>query len=435
MSNNNTYIANVGRLSTDRFDFQKHVDGYSFKHNADDLNLNPSVTIDGYTTTNVQEAIERIAITVNPPVIQDASVSNKGIIKLANDLGGTADAPTVIGLRNFPVDTATPNTGDILTWDGLSWGPAAPGNAFIADGDLSGNNISQTVVSLTGASNIVDCIASDFAFNKNTITPRITQTTRTASGDAEDLTIQAQATTLLGSGDGGNVIIKGGTGSLSGQDGGVILQVSSSIVLQVAQPSGSEILALKDSVVTSTHMPSGTGDLVFYVGNANTNPSVDPVDGAILYASGGGLYIRESTGDNFKIGSTPNPNIWGDAGEQVYSKRVTAVSSIGSGIVAFSYLLPDNTSTKVDVIAIGKHQTLAETLQMNLSMGYVRHGGAPVAVGSLVTSDERATALAAIEPWVYPEIDVAGNYVIVNTGYSPTVALNWFFVIQLSFGD
>jgi hypothetical protein len=116
------YKPSIGRLVTDRFDFQKHVDGYNTKHNADKIVLNPPVTITG-TKTNVQDAIAALSLLISPPSIPDATTSTKGIVQLAGDINGTATSVSVIALRGYPVANLTPNLSDLFTWDGSAWTP------------------------------------------------------------------------------------------------------------------------------------------------------------------------------------------------------------------------------------------------------------------------------------------------------------------------
>lgn len=53
-----------------------------------------------------------------------------GITELTGDVtagpGNGSQAATVEGLQGNPVDAAAPAPGDVLTWDGASWAPAAP---------------------------------------------------------------------------------------------------------------------------------------------------------------------------------------------------------------------------------------------------------------------------------------------------------------------
>lgn len=59
------------------------------------------------------------------PGVPDASPITKGVVKLANDLDGTADAPTVVGIHNIPISSVAPTTGQYLYFDGtqIVWAP------------------------------------------------------------------------------------------------------------------------------------------------------------------------------------------------------------------------------------------------------------------------------------------------------------------------
>jgi hypothetical protein len=60
-----------------------------------------------------------------------ATTLKPGLVKLANDLGGTSLLPTVTGLQGRILDSAAPNSGDVVTWDSSNskWKPAAPPGA------------------------------------------------------------------------------------------------------------------------------------------------------------------------------------------------------------------------------------------------------------------------------------------------------------------
>lgn len=65
----------------------------------------------------------------------DATTTTKGILKLTGDLGGTSAIPLVDKIQGTPVSNLTPTSGQVLTYDGTSWAPAASSNAA---GSLSG---------------------------------------------------------------------------------------------------------------------------------------------------------------------------------------------------------------------------------------------------------------------------------------------------------
>jgi len=153
---NPNFKPGVGHLVTDRFDFQKHIDGENFRHEAGSIDLNPSVTIGSTVITDVQTAIAALAGTIIVPSVPDATTVSKGVIQLGGDLfgtGTTAVAPKVSGLQGFPVSAATPATNQVLTWTGTTWAPSVIVNATSAVfgtikllGDLNAGTASSPVV-------------------------------------------------------------------------------------------------------------------------------------------------------------------------------------------------------------------------------------------------------------------------------------------------
>ena len=61
------YSKTAGRLVTDRYDFQDHIEGNNFKHDADQIDLLPPVTItnpitnQNTTLNNVYDAVQNIS--------------------------------------------------------------------------------------------------------------------------------------------------------------------------------------------------------------------------------------------------------------------------------------------------------------------------------------------------------------------------------------
>ena len=444
------YKPDVGRLVTDRFDFQNHVDGTDFRHEADQIDLVPNITIDSVAQTNVQDAIAALTAIVTPPTINDASTTVKGIVKLAGDIAGTATSVRVTGLQGKAVSATAPTNGQVLTFNSSLnlWNPATSTTLFNPSGDLAGNNIVQQVIGLSGsavaAGTLVSASTDIISF---TSTSKATITQDTSALDGLTLTIRGQSSSGA-SKNGGYVVIGGGGSGAGGLAGGVSLQLTSSVIagypqtgltpvtainlIQLREPAvGRAVLSLcHPTDLTSTDMPANTGNRVIYIRNADSNPSTgNPSNGAILYASSGKLYVKEEDGNQFVLGSIPNPSIWGDTGQQTYTSRNYTTSAIGAASTIFSRTLSDLTSTRVDVILVGRVSGTTDTAQFNLSIGYIRNGGAPAAVGTTTNADARTNGAGS--GWTVPTITVVGNVLTVSTGFSASTEINWIAITQL----
>lgn len=328
------YKKNVGRLATDRFDFQDHVDGYSFRHEAGQIDLVPSLVIDGDVRTTVQDAVSALSGIISAPVVPDATSSVKGILKLAGDLGGIADSVTVTGIRNHPINISSPSNNDVLTWNGSVW-TNLPINTFTPGGDLGGTYLSQTVEQISGNAGNVLINVENFVIDA-AMTGLNISFNSTSSSSGSDIEIYAQSSTYPDpSAKGGNLYFGSGS-STSYNSGSVSLLLGSSVThpfsfigLELAEiGSGRRILSLLNRNPITTEMPAGTGDGVMFIRNAQTSPSTgNPVNGAILYADSGTLKVRESSGNDFTLGGsfTAGGDLIGTNTSQ------TVVSLTGSG--------------------------------------------------------------------------------------------------------
>lgn len=327
------YTPGVGRLATDRFDFQKHVDGYSFRHNATQIDLFPAVVISSVSRTNTQQAIAALASAISPPSIPDATSSVKGILRLNGDLGGTATTPQVVGLRGYPISSVPPNNEDILMWNGSTWTPSVNTSAFTAGGDLGGTNTVQQVNALTGlpvsSGNLVTVNAGTIiSFQQNT-SPLFTQN-NSSLGAGIEFTIRAQSSNLT-SASGGNLVLAGGKPGNGGLHGGIKLQltntlastypnslsgITSSNMLQITEVAANRrVLSLVHAGNLSTaDMPVNTGDMVIYVRNAVTNPTASPTNGFIFYGNSGNPYFYTSGGLRFGLTGTSGSATSGSSG-------------------------------------------------------------------------------------------------------------------------
>lgn len=96
----------------------------------------------------------------------DATSTVKGIVKLTNDFGGTANLPNVVGIQGKAIDSTAPTNGQVLTWDSSNnyWSPMDASSVSVSDattlvkgivqlaGDISGTATSVSVVKIQGRS-------------------------------------------------------------------------------------------------------------------------------------------------------------------------------------------------------------------------------------------------------------------------------------------
>jgi hypothetical protein len=89
-------------------------------------------------------------------------------------------------------------------------------------------------------------------------------------------------------------------------EGSVQLMTSAGIPLveTVLVAAGQNVLSLvKGSVLTTTQMPTNTGDQVVFIANATTAPTANSVGGGILYVTAGALWYRGTGGTATQLGA------------------------------------------------------------------------------------------------------------------------------------
>jgi Repeat of unknown function (DUF5907) len=118
------------------------------------LRINATLTPGGsHTPANADQVFTSIFDPVNNAVRVNCVVGcGGGSLTLAGDLGGSATTQTVIGLEGRPLSAATPAANQVLTWNGSAWAPAnaAAAGVQLAQ-DLGGSAVAPKVVGLQGS--------------------------------------------------------------------------------------------------------------------------------------------------------------------------------------------------------------------------------------------------------------------------------------------
>ena len=427
------YKKNVGRLVTDRYDFEDHVNGANFRHNADNIDLNPALSINSVPVNNVQSALNELSLVAFPPSIPDATSTTKGILKINGDISGTADSVTVSKLQGSPVSTLAPTLNQSLVWNGTAW-EAQTLSVFAPGGDLSGNAILQSVVGLTGASGIVNSSANEIRFNTST-TPIFSQDS-TGSGNGANFTIKAQRSTDP-IGNGGKISLIGGQGNAL--NGGVSLAINSTsqTMLDVTEvsPGRRAIGLFNGSPVTAIQLPPNTGDKVLFIGDTGIPPTTgSPLGGSILYSESGQLKVKQSDGKSFTLGVSPEIIEWESAAGFVFTYGNADISNSNIPCELFSHSMGTNDIIKIDVLIMGKELATGDSYQANLSIGFVTDSFLNVtSIGTITISDVRTTGGAVM--WSLPSItNPSGSIIKLLSGYQTGINIRWASVTQLWIG-
>lgn len=135
------------------------------------------------------------------------------------------------------------------------------------------------------------------------------QTGGTIVHSTTDLSIRASGGNT-GTNSGQPVQVQGGRRSTTGFRGPVRLQLNAddselqSMVELANVVADNRVVSLAlGANLSSTQMPTGTGDRVIFIANAATVPSADAVGGGILYVEAGALKYRGSSGTVTTLGN------------------------------------------------------------------------------------------------------------------------------------
>lgn len=370
-----TQIGQSGQLALKASKYKDHIDGTSDNHDGYQIILDPAISIDGYSSSNVYEAIENLNNYVGSVVV-DATTTTKGVLKLSNDLGGTADSPNVIKIT----------------------------------GDSNQLNVNPRVIAFS------DTYSTDSEIkylNKNVA--------------AKGIKITAQGVTngLFNILNGGNITISAGLRNSSNgtsKDGKIYLNIGNSNLMTFSQITlGTRIVSFFKDPTTSDII--GEANNTIYIGNTLANPTQVPLNGAHLYSLSGKLRAYHTNGDNFNLGD--NPKNW-QSGEAIngVSNKVHSQSNVGTVFTLLRFSAQSQNSTvTVEAYIVGKASASTGSVVYKLMGHFYTNGSLNfVEVGTestLYSSTNNASG------WTAPIILVSGSNILVRSGANAATAINW----------
>lgn len=330
------YVPGVGNLVTNRSDFESHVIGTGFRHDATMIDMNPVITIAGQQPSTVQQALTLITANLAPPIPQatiGTATSNLGTITLGGDLAGTALNPKVIRLQGIPVLTTGPSTGQALVFNGSQWGPAS----FTLAGDVAGATGSNKVTSITYSSTVSitstlglqpganltalsnssitmangstlnlnpgSIVSGNLTFDGTVSTAEIVQQSPTSDVAPGNMLIQAADAWASASinPNGGNIVIATGNKTTGGGPGTLTLQQGHDSTIKTVLTAdiqnntnlyagGSIFVGLNNSTSAVTVFPQTDGycalEVFSYSGGANTQTQVNQIIPVVCRTTG-----------------------------------------------------------------------------------------------------------------------------------------------------
>jgi hypothetical protein len=230
-----------------------------------------------------------------------------------------ADVSASAAIATSKLGQSGATSGQFLAWNGSAWAPSSTvpaADASTTGGirltqDLGGTATAPTVVALTGTANVVTVRGTTIQWGSTVAGPTITQASTSIAAGAT-LTIQAQAgdggggltlkagSTTISDGTGGSVLVQAGDGTLGDGDGGSIQLVAGTgndengsisfavgqsaeidffvNSVTVAQATGSGFGVFGSLSVSGTTALTGTSNAVQLVVRANATQTAHLVD-------------------------------------------------------------------------------------------------------------------------------------------------------------
>lgn len=286
----------------------------------------------------------------------DSSTSNKGIIRLTNDLGGTADGPIVTGIRSVNIADETPTLNQVLQYNGTDWAPAsissgAPQNAtylvLSADSTLTNERILTAGTGITfvdgGAGSTLTINGSATAPDASTSVKGIVQLAGDLGGTAASPSVLKINTTSVSAGSTSGQVLRA-TGTNTASFGAINLANNASVTGVLAPANMSD----------ATTGAKGIVQLAGNLGGTAASPTVTGIRGVTVSATTAiaGQYLVASSASAAAWTTLPDAStgakgivqLTNDLGGTATSPSVVSLSG-SSGVVQIKCVSFSNTST------------------------------------------------------------------------------------------
>jgi hypothetical protein len=437
-----TTFYKTGRLVLDRYDFDKHLDGSDFKHNANNINLVNSIedTTTHVHYTNVEDAIHYIYSNANIQ-LPSATATLAGIVKLKGDLKDNQSNPsiflrdniTVVGLQKTPISSTLPNNNQVLRYISGSgsgsgkWEPSDITFSLTFDGDVSavrtGSNYTISVKELTGSGVDNNVIAKSAALTINNQGSFYINWVKTTASSANTLNLLGQESTV---GSGGDIILTSGQGNTATNHGKIKLSLNNlySFGLSTTLAGNNYTYLTGDFSPGDYSLDAKGAVLIKDVGNSSV--ITGNINGGVaLYSYNGKLNLFYND-KNVILGELDENVIeWGSTVKvNTYKYSINQLANLAP----FSFL--SKNSFKLDIIVVAKDITNNNYYSENIS-----YFGNNISGTLSQISDNRYNYSSSWGSSLFTPVDISisGTNVIVKSGKMTNTSIteNWLFVIQV----
>lgn len=354
----------------------------SVQHESASIKIDPTLEINSTTVEDVRDAIVNLSDYIDS-INVDAETYQKGFILIANDLGGSGSSPNVIK----------------ITGDGSNQIFITPRNLV-----FDANEISNV----------------EIKFSAPATTP-------------VNLKITGQTASIGSPSKGGDITIEsGGRGVNYGLRGSIFLNLSTTNILTAKfLTATTKIISLFGDATTSN--VTGSANDTLFIFNTTNDPSNNPVDGTHLYSKSGKVRVKNSNGDTFNVGDTPN--IWTNNYENIGTINKIGTSLVATGIpeIISSYTNSNNCIVLVTAKLVAKvagSNNEAASFIINASFYQDGGGMTEIGVNNLQFQRDEAGTYSNI-----PLIQGSGSSIEVLTGYHDTDNTYWLAHVEYTIDE